>query len=61
MICKIKKYIIKLLPRINFMIWFGFYYAGLIMALSFVATNIVTKIITIALWYYGLYMEKLSR
>lgn len=61
MMCKIKKYIIKLLPHINFMIWFGFYYAGLIMILSFVATNIVTKIITIALWYYGLYMEKLSK
>ena len=51
--CKMKSYFQKMFPHIKFMIWFGFYYAGLVLILSFIATNIITKLITIALWYCG--------
>lgn len=46
-------YFRKMLPHIKFMVWFGFYYAGLVLILSFITTNIITKLIAIVLWYFG--------
>lgn len=57
-----KEYIMKGLPHIKFAVWFGFYFLGLFFISEYIATSIIAKLITIALWAFGYpYSKGLSK